>query len=278
MSLHHKHVPKTLGAQAARLLVTLNDRSRPVFRLKDVEEILGLSNQSARSFTRSLVARGVASRIRPGLFILVPFELGSETEYAGNPLTVARELVGSNPYFISHATAMELHGMTTQPILVVYVSTTMKRRNVTASGVPYRFVLSKRREIFGLSDHWVTKQEKIRVSDLERTVLDGLRRPQYSGGISEVAKGLWMRRRDMDPSRLVRYAERLNVGAVFRRLGLLLELYEIGTPAQWHRLRRHLTSTYARLDPVLPAEGRYLHHWRLQLNIEPEELRSIVRT
>jgi predicted transcriptional regulator of viral defense system len=278
MSLNNKDASKTLGAKAARLVMTLNEKGRPVFRLKDVQEILRLSDQSARSFTRKLVDRGIASRIKPGLFILVPFELGREREYAGNPLVVARELVWPHPYFISHATAMDLHGMTTQPIFVIYVSTTMSRRDITASSVPYRFVRCKRREVFGISDHWVTKQERIRVSDLERTVIDGLRRPQYAGGISEVAKGLWLRRSDMDPSRLVRYAERLGVGAVFRRLGFLFELYSIGTSAHSRRIQRRLTSTYVRLDPILPAEGRYLHRWRLQLNVEPEELQSVLQT
>ncbi len=276
--MYNRNAIKTLGPAAARLVVILNEQNRPVFRLKDVEKILRLSSQSARSFARKLVTRGVVSRIRPGLFILVPFELGREKDYAGNPLLVARELAKSHPYFISYATAMDLHGMTTQPNLLVYVTTTTRRRNITSTGVTYRFVRCQRRELFGLTDYWVTKQERIRVSDLERTIVDGLRRPQYAGGITEVAKGLWMRQSDMDPSLLVRYAERLGVGAVFRRLGFLLELYSIGTPAEWRRLRRRLTSTYARLDPVLPPEGKHLHRWRLQMNVRPEELHSVVRT
>jgi predicted transcriptional regulator of viral defense system len=44
------------------------------------------------------------------------------------------------------------------------------------------------------------------------------------------------------------------------------------------RLRNGLTSTYVRLDPVLPAEGKRLRRWRLQLNVDPEELRAVVRT
>jgi predicted transcriptional regulator of viral defense system len=46
-------------------------------------------------------------------------------------------------------------------------------------------------------DAWVTKQESIETSDLERTILDGLRHPEYCGGITDVAKGLWMRHDDV---------------------------------------------------------------------------------
>ncbi len=33
-----------------------------------------------------------AGLLKPGLFILVPFELGREREYLGNPYVIAREL------------------------------------------------------------------------------------------------------------------------------------------------------------------------------------------
>ena len=32
------------------------------------------------------------------------------------------------------------------------------------------------------------------ISDIEKTVLDGLKMPGYCGGIAEVAKGFWMKR------------------------------------------------------------------------------------
>jgi predicted transcriptional regulator of viral defense system len=268
---------KTLGPQAARLVTTLHERSRVVFRLEDVREITGLSETSARSFVRKLVDRGVAARLKPGLYVLVPFELGRERRYPGNPLVVAREIMHGEEYYLSHATAMEIHGMTTQPRLVVLVSTPKPRRPVTALGVEYRFVRSRRKHLFGLTEHWVTKQEKVRVSDLERTIIDGLKQPEHCGGLTEVAKGLWMRREDVKADRLVQYAKRIGIGAVVRRLGFLLETYEMVAP-DLDRLRSGLTQTYVRLDPVLPAEGKRLRRWRLQLNVDPEELRSVVGT
>lgn len=273
-----KNTLKTLGPQAARLVMTLHERGRSLFRLEDVREILGLSATSARSFSRKLVDRGVATRIKPGLFGLVPFELGQERQYAVNPLLVARELMNGEDYYLSHATAMEIHGMVTQPQLVVTVTTPILRRPVTALGVQYRFVHCQRRRLFGITDHWATKQEKVRVSDLERTIIDGFKQPQYCGGVTEVAKGLWMRRADMNVTRLVQYAVRLGVGAVLRRLGFLLEIYDLGTPKERELLRRKLTTTYVCLDPVLPAEGRYLRRWRLQLNVTSEELQAVGKT
>jgi len=269
---------KTLGPQAAKLVTTLNERGRLTFRLKDVREITGLSESSARSFVRRLVDRGVATRLKPGLFVLVPFELGKERQYFGSPLVVAREIMNGENYYLSHGTAMEIHGMLTQPQLVITVTTPKARRPLTTLGVEFRFIRCQRRHLFGLTEHWVIKQEKVCVSDLERTIIDGLKQPEYCGGLTEVAKGLWMRRQDMDVNKLMRYARKLGVGAVIRRLGFLLETYEMAEARELEKLRKSLTATYVRLDPVLPAEGKRLRRWRIQLNVDPEELRAVTRT
>ncbi|HEC79005.1 MAG TPA: transcriptional regulator [candidate division WOR-3 bacterium] len=277
--MHYKNNKlKTLGTQAAHLVTTLYEQNRPIFCLKEVQKILRLDEVSSRNFVRKLVNRGVVTRLKPGLFILVPFELGKEAEYIGNPFVVAREIVGGKDYYLSHVTAMEIHGMITQPQLVVYITTLKPRRSITALGIEFRFIHSQKRYFFGLSDHWVTKQEKVRVSDLERTIIDGLKQPEYCGGLTEVAKGLWMRYQDVNINRLTRYAIRIGVGAVIRRLGFLLELYKIGNSEDWEILRSHLTETYVRLDPLLPSEGKFLRKWRIQLNVSPEELLSVVRT
>jgi len=269
---------KTLGPQAAHLVVTLYEQNKPIFRLKEVQKILRLDEVSSRNFIRKLVNRGVVTRLKPGLFILVPFELGKEAEYIGNPFVVAREIMGGKDYFLSHATAMEIHGGITQPQLVVFITALKPRRSITSMGIEFRFIHNQKKYFFGISDHWVTKQEKVRVSDLERTIIDGLKQPEYCGGLTEVAKGLWMRQQDVNINRLISYAIKIGVGVVFRRLGFLLELYKIGTSEDREILSLHLTETYVRLDPLLPPEGKFLRKWRLQLNVSPEELLSVVRT
>ena len=270
--------PKTLGPRAAQLVATLHERGRLVFTLADVADITGLSGASARSFVRKLVGRGVATRLRSGLYILVPFELGREREYLGNPYVVARELAAGKAYYVSHASAMDIHGMLTQPQLVVTVTSPAPMRGRTILGTEFRFVRCKPSDVFGTVEQWVGKQEKVVVSDLERTLVDGLKQPEHCGGMTEVAKGLSMRRADVSVKKLVDYVLRLDVGAVIRRLGYLMEAYGIGGPEELARLREKLTPTYNLLDPVLPPEGKFLARWRLRLNVSPEEIQAVART
>jgi predicted transcriptional regulator of viral defense system len=269
---------KTLGPRAARLVAELHARGKTLFSHADVEEITSLQAKSARNFAASLVQRGVATRLKPGLFILVPFELGHERDYLGSPYVIAGALAGSADYFVSHASAMDIHRMLTQPQLVVYATSSRAIRPRDVLGTEFRFVRSKPEHLFGSAEHWVTKTEKVRVSDLERTIIDGLKHSEYCGGFTEVSKGFWMRRDDIDCNRVVEYALRLDVGAVIRRLGFLLETFEVDAPRELERLQKSLTATYAVLDPMLPDEGRFTARWRLRLNVDPDEIASVIRT
>jgi predicted transcriptional regulator of viral defense system len=274
----HEVGSKTVGRQTARLLTALYDRPQSTFTLADAEKITGLSSHLASSLLHKAVARGLVSRLKPGVFIIVPPDLGSKTEYAGDPYLTALRLAGDATSFISHASAMELHRMVTQPQLVVFASSCKRIRSRALHGTEFRFIFIKPDHYFGTVKHWVTKQETVDVSDLERTIIDGLRQPEYCGGVTEVAKGLWMRHQEMQAAKLVDYALRLGIGAVARRLGYLLELYAIAPENELARLRKSLTATYTALDPMLPKDGPHLTRWRLQLNITPQELETVRTT
>ena len=276
--MKHNSRLKTVGPQTAHLIATLYDRGQTTFTTSDVTAITGLEASSARSLIHKAEVRGLVTRLKPGLFVLVPSELGSATEFSGNPYLTARAIAGGSNYYISHASAMELHRMVTEPQFTVFTSTPKRLRARTIHGTEFRFVFVRAEHLFGVATHWITKQDAVRISDLERTLIDGLRQPEYCGGIAEVAKGLWMRREDLNTSRVIEYALRLRVGSVVRRLGYLLDLYRLATAPELERLRSVLTVTYSLLDPVMPREGPYVARWRLRLNVASEELEAIRST
>lgn len=258
---------KTLGTQAARVIAALYDSGQAVFRLADVQAVTGLSDVSVASFVRNLVDRGLATRVKPGLYVLVPSELGSATTYLGDPYVLAREIIHPWDYYLSHGSAMDIHRMTSQPRLAVTISTPAVRRPLWVHGTEYRFVRWHPEKDFGVESLWVTKQDSVRVSSIERTVVDGLERPRYCGGVAEVALGLWRRHADVDLTRLSAYAVELGVAAVCKRLGFVLELLEVGDPAVIDPLRERSKGVHVLLDPLLPAEGPYNGRWRVRVNL-----------
>jgi len=273
--LNAKYNSKTLGPRSAHLVTELSERHKSTFTTADVMDITRLPSSSARELVRKASQRGVMARLKPGLYSLIPYDLGKATEHVDHPCLIAAEMMRGHSYFLSHSTAMELHRMVTQPQFTVHVSCTKRVRPQTVGGHEFRFIQVRPEHLFGVAPHWVTPSRSVMVSDPERTIIDGLAHPALVGGVTEVAKGIWMKREHLDGAKMVEYAESLGVGAVSRRLGYLLEHYGIAEGAVLDALRRKLTATYQRLDPLFPAEGPHISRWRLQLNVSTEELDAV---
>lgn len=285
MHTNYNNISKSIGTTAARLLLTLYEQNKLVFHLKDAQSILGESHSAPRILF-GLVKKGVLSRLKPGTFRVIPFEMGFEREYLGNPFVVARELATKSirssknkfSYYISHGSAFELHQMLTQPQLVVFTTTPKQIRSCFIQGTEFKFARCKQQDLFGLQSTWVDKTEKVIISDLERTLLDGLKQPKYCGGFIEVAKAFFIKRTQIDPKKIVEYATKLNIGSGIRRLGHLMETYGIGSEHDRSVLTKKLSATYHLLDPDLPADGNFYSKWKLRLNVSQEELNALGRT
>lgn len=269
---------KTLGATGARLLTALAESNQTIFSIADAQELLESSYDAALKTVRRLAHAGWLVRLTAGRYAIVPLSSGDEPTPQVNRYVIARELLDGAPYYVSHDSAMDIHNMLTRPVTTVIITTPRRLADRDILGVPYRFVYARPLALWGCEPIWVTPYERVTVSNLERTILDGLARPDLCAGLSEVATGLWMRHDDFDWDRLADYAQRLGIRAVAQRLGYLLELYGLGTPATVEVLQGMVGSSYARLDPLLADKGPYLARWRLRLNLESETLQSIVRT
>ena len=269
---------KTLGATGARLLTALAENNRTIFAIDEAQEILQSSYDAALKTVRRLARAGWLVRLTAGRYAIVPLSSGDEATPQVNRYVIARKILGGLPYYVSHDSAMDIHNMLTRPVTTVIVTTPRRLVDREILGVPYRFVYAAASALWGSEPVWVTPYEQVMVSDLERTILDGLARPDLCAGIGQVATGLWMRHDDLDWARLAAYAQKLGIRAVAQRLGYLLELYGLGTPETVETLQGMVGSGYARLDPLLADSGPYLARWRLRLNLEPDTLKSIVRT
>lgn len=276
----------TLGFKASAFLDNLAQKRARSFTLTDALDILGSNEAYGITFLSRLCAKGWIARVRDvkgraRYFLKPAFGLG------GNPLienwyALAGELAGGESYYLSHYTAMHLHNMTLQPLVRVFICAPCRSKTRIVFNIPFRIVTCPASRMgWGLSHLWVTKQDRVVLSDLERTILDCLWAPQYAGGIREIAQGIWLRRKDLNFGRISEYAQHFNKGVIYKRLGWLLEVLEIGAPPSIiGDLRRKSAGfpSYPKLDPLLSAGGKYRAPWRLRVNISEEELRHAGRT
>lgn len=267
---------KSLGKSSSKLLVALAENDRNVFTFQDAAEILKSSDTATRKLLSDLIKRNWIIQLSRGRYLVVPLSAGEKAEVSENWHVIAKYLVQPHPYYLSHYSAMEIQRMTTQPISKVFISTPQRKKDASALGAVFHFVYITPSRIWGTTHEWATASERVEVSDLERTMIDCLNNPRLCGGVSEVAKGIYARRADIDHVKLLQYVERFGSSAVAKRLGFLVELYDLsGETAD--RLRRMANPSYVLLDPSLPPAGRHWHRWRLRINVDPEQLKEIVR-
>ena len=271
-------VSRALGKTEARLLADLASSDRAIFTTDDARAVTGSSAPAVDLLIAGLIAKKWLIRLNRGTYLIVPMSAGHEAEYSEDWFVVARALIEPADYYLSHYTALEIHEMTSNPVLTIYISTPVRRIEKRLGGATYRFISARPENMWGIREVWATPTQRVRVSDLERTIIDCLDRPDLCGGIPEVAKGLWAKRETIDFGILTAYAKRLGRKSVIKRLGYLLGVFELGGPAAAGDLAEAVTPSYALLDPTLPDEGRYVSKWRVRVNLEPDELRAAVTT
>ena len=269
---------RSLGKDSSFLLSTLSSQGKIIFTRLEAEKILKKSPATTRRLLNRLKEKKWLLKLAAGKYLIIPLSAGVEAEFTEDWFVIGKHLLEPTSYYFSHYSALSLHQMTTQPLMTVYITTLKRHKPSEILGATYRFIYTKPENLWGVEEVWAKPTEKVRVSDLERTIIDCLNNPKLCGGISELAKGLWSKRNEIDFSKLLYYIKRFGSKAVAKRLGFLLELFELGDQDLLEELQKMVGSSFVLLDPSLPAKGRHASHWRLRLNLNPKELKEIVKT
>jgi predicted transcriptional regulator of viral defense system len=262
---------KTLGPTSSSLLSKLNEMGRPIFTLLEAQHVLRANYANTKKLLHDLVRLNWLRRLGRGRYLIVPLGVTDRNEYTADELIIASHL--ASPYYISWGTALHHYGYTEQVSRKVYIAVAAQNRSLTLAGVTYQFITLKKSKFFGFEEVWVQDQ-KVMMAGREKMIVDCLDRPDLCGGIVEAAKGLWNGRTEFDMSLLVRYAVKMKERTVCKRLGYLLEFFELGGKPELQRLQAMMLPGWSLMDPSLPNTGKYLSRWKLRLNVRNEDLSS----
>ena len=230
---------------------------KKVFTIKDAEQISHANKDVLKVILSRLEKKGWIERIEKGKYIIIP--LGAEKgKYTLHEFVLGSYLV--DPCIISYWSALNYYGFTEQIPRTVFIQTTSRKKHqeVTIFGITYKIVRIKEEKIFGIEKAWF-EDTKINLTNREKTIIDCLDKPQYAGGIIEVAKAL--RTEEYDKKTLVKYAKKINNTGVIRRLGYICEFLQI--PIHLPEIK---TRNYLKLDPTLPKSNELNAKWNLIIN------------
>ena len=268
---------KTLGKISAKLIRKLYDENRPIFEIKHAQNILGKSYNAVADLLSDLVKRKIIVRLKAGKYLIIPQEMGSGENYLGNWYIAGKEIINSKKYYIAFYSAMNHWGMLTQPLIKMFIAT--PKRQIIPREIIGRmiFVIVKEKSIWGIKEEWINTKEKIRISNIEKTIIDCLTYPQYCGGITEIAKGIWIVKDKIDYKILVNFVNRQNKNVVAKRLGYLLELLNIGGLNIILELKKYVKDRYDLFDPTLSIKRMNKNSWRLIDNVGQKQIKNIIR-
>lgn len=251
------------------LLRRLLSTGQQAFTLREVYEILPSQQPNVvRDQLSDMVQKGLLIRLKGGSYHIIPFDQ-SNPQYLPNWHLVGAALAAPHSYYIGFYSALDLHGLITQPSLVEQV-VTMHRilpKKRTIKNVRFDFITFSEKHFFGFGKHWISDSDQVFLSDIEKTLIDSLYRPKYSGGIVEIAKALDRAKSKIDVPRLARYLEEFCVQAVRKRLGFLLDRMSLFPELQAEILSRR-SLAYTPLDTSLPNQGRHDAKWRILDNAD----------
>lgn len=240
---------------------------KEVFRNSNAYELIP-NKKTARQILFRLKNKGFIRQVRRGLFAIVPAQM------IGKEISIDRILIASQlarPYFISHHTALEIHGVAQSYQNITYISTNKILRPFEFQDISYKIINTK--YMFGIEQIQRVPLE-INVSDRERTVLDCIRNIEYAGGIEELTKSI-SAFPGLNYKKLLEYLDLFKEKSMYHRTGFILDRLKSELNVSQdilESIRENLSKRTYYLHPG--TKGVYKKEWNI---IVPENITELMK-
>ena len=186
----------------------------PVFTIDDVKKLVG-NEKTAYSQLDRLMKKDLVKKIRKNIYSVVNPTTG---QLVATRYQIACAI--TDTAYISHHSAFEYYGLANQVFYEVYVSSETKFNHFEYDHVTYKYVASRMSE--GVFE--AKNTTGVRITDMERTVVDSIRDFNKIGGFEELLnclEGIQY----LDENKLKRYLDIYNTQGLYQRVGYLLNHY-----------------------------------------------------
>jgi predicted transcriptional regulator of viral defense system len=234
------------------------------FTRKDVVDLTGNAD-TANSLLFQYQKRKLIENVRRGLFVARSLETKQPVP---NRYAIASHV--AEDAYITHHSAFEYYGFANQVYYEVYVASEAKFREFEFDGIFFRPVPPR------ISIGAESKKDGVRVTDMERTVLDSIHDFEKIGGLEETLRCIEMVP-FLDAEKLLFYLDAYDKGFLYQKTGYILEHFQNSLKLP--------ESFFEALRGRIPESKRYFHqgirheaheldlNWRLFV---PKTLLSVI--
>lgn len=267
-STSSKESRKSLSNREQQLLSRLSSQNKSIITIKDIQNTINVSYDTARKFAKNLADKKWLDRLERGTYLIVPLSAGEEGIYTEHEFIIGTSLVEEG--YISYWSALDHFGWTEQTPMTVFIATPKQKQDREIHGVQYKFVTITDEKYFGFEQYPI-ESHRVPIAVPEKVLVDCADHPEYCGGIRELAKALYNARSELDYDQLVEFLERQGNGAAIKRLVFLADTLRIDLPdRRW--LESQFTTGYSKLDPTIDRDGHHDSQYNLKVNISKDEI------
>jgi len=226
-----------------------------------------------------MVEKGMLIKLTRNLYHIVP-QSADPNNYFPDWHLVAKSLMKGRQYYIGYYSAMQVHGLITQPSLneIIVTNLQVKPAIKKIRGIEFRFVYHTGARFFGFRNTWIDRHNRVMVSDLEKTFIDALTRPHLSGGLVEIGKALYETKGKIDTRKFLDYLDRNNSEAAKKRYLFLVNLLGLPWTEHYNEILKQIGLSYPLLDTTWPDQGRKDSRFGLKINIDTDTLKKSLFT
>lgn len=248
----------------------------PVFTTEEMMSFLREQGSSSRWTCKSLLAyhvkQGRILRVRRGFYATIPEGVNSH-EYSVDPYLLASKI--TNDAVLSHHTALEYHGCAYSTFYRFTYLSSKPSQSFTFQSVVFkglRFpmkLVKKRKELFGVTVSSRLELD-VRVTSLERTVVDLLDRPRWGGSWEEIWRSLESIE-FFNLDHVIEYALLLENSSTIAKVGFFLEQHRENLMVEESHLKilkKHRTKSPHYFDRNSKKPGRFLKEWNLVVPLD----------
>lgn len=263
-----------IETKTRRQLSEVLRNSGTTITVEEAAAILKLSRRKTAQLMARWVKQGWLVRVRRGLYAPIPLEARTSNIAMEDPWIVATRVF--EPCYLGGWSAAEHWSLTEQIFRTVVVMTTRTNRTRKLKIQSTEFLIKKiaKSRFFGTKAVW-RNREKVYFSDTTKTIVDMLDDPSIAGGarMTESILKNYLSSPDKNIDTLLEYISRMKNGAIYKRLGYLLERLGAAESPLFSKIRGRLTKGNAALDPAVECK-QLITRWRLWVPANREDLKG----
>ena len=225
-----------------------------VFHKKDVVALTKDEN-AAKEILRRYKKQRFISQVRRDLYVVT--DLASKLSLVSK-FEIAGHITPSS--YLSHHAALEYHGLAHQVFYELYVSSKESFKNFDYEGINYSFCQSKSNT--GVVNPFT--DSLVRVTDLERTILDCIDRIDLCGGLEELVQCFAIITY-IDENKLLEYLHHFDKQFLYQKTGFILSYFqkEMKLSATFLELCKSKTGKSARYLTGKQESTTYFKEWKI---------------